>query len=120
MEKKWFFKFDPQTFEFVPGAILSEEQPENTTTVEPTGLYGLPKWNPSTNSWTGKSIDEYLAEQKANAQKQVDPQQQQLAQLLQMIVSLKADSAVNKAQIASLTAKLATAQSSKSGGATNA
>lgn len=78
MEKKWFFKFDPQTFEFVPGAILSEEQPENTTTVEPTGFYGLPKWNPSTNSWTGQSIENYLAEQRDNAKQQINPQQQQL------------------------------------------
>ncbi|USS92046.1 hypothetical protein [Fructobacillus americanaquae] len=116
---QWYFKYDPNTFEFIPGAIRADEQPDNTTTVEPTGFYGLPKWNPSTNSWTGQSMNDYLAEQKANAGQQVDPQQQQLAQLLQMIVSLKADSAMNKAQIASLTAKLATAQSAKTGGATN-
>ncbi|MBS9336400.1 MULTISPECIES: hypothetical protein [Fructobacillus] len=78
MEKKWYFKYDPQTFEFIPGAILAEEQPENTTDIEPTGFYGLPKWNPSTNSWTGQSIGDYLAEQKANAKQQLDPQQQQL------------------------------------------
>ncbi|CAK1248264.1 unnamed protein product [Fructobacillus fructosus] len=78
MEKKWYFKYNPQTFEFIPGSILAEEQPENTTDIEPTGFYGLPKWNPSTNSWTGQSIGDYLAEQKANAKQQLDPQQQQL------------------------------------------
>lgn len=78
MEKKWYFKYNPQTFEFIPGAILAEKQPENTTDIEPTGFYGLPKWNPSTNSWTGQSIGDYLAEQKANAKQQLDPQQQQL------------------------------------------
>ncbi|KMK53311.1 hypothetical protein FEFB_09850 [Fructobacillus sp. EFB-N1] len=75
---QWYFKFNPTTFEFIPGAIQSDEQPENTTTVEPTGFYGLPKWNQSTNSWTGNSMDDYLAEQKANAKQQVDTQQQQL------------------------------------------
>lgn len=78
MDKKWYFQYDPQTFELVPGAILADGQPENTTDVEPTGFYGLPKWNPSTNSWTGQSMDDYLAEQRANAKQQVDTQQQQL------------------------------------------
>ena len=85
MEKKWYFKYDPQTFEFIPGAILAEEQPENTTDIEPTGFYGLPKWNPSTNSWTGNSMDDYLAEQKANAKQPVDPQQQ-LANLAMQVM----------------------------------
>ncbi|MBS9334992.1 hypothetical protein LQZ24_05865 [Fructobacillus sp. M1-13] len=75
---QWYFKYNPNTFEFIPGAIRAEEQPENTTDIEPTGFYGLPKWNPSTNSWTGQSIGDYLAEQKANAKQQLDPQQQQL------------------------------------------
>ncbi|CAK1224188.1 unnamed protein product [Fructobacillus cardui] len=52
-------------------------------------------------------MEDYLAEQKKNAQQQVDPNQQQLAQLLQLIVQLKAESEMNKAQIASLTAQLA-------------
>ncbi|CAK1248735.1 unnamed protein product [Fructobacillus tropaeoli] len=101
---KWYFKFDPQTYAFIPGAV--HEQVDNSTEIEPTGLIN-PVWNPSTNSWTGQSMADYLAEQKKNAQQNVDPQQQQLANLLQMIVQLKADSVMNKAQIASLTAQLA-------------
>lgn len=91
MTKKWYFKYDSQTFNFIPGAILAEKQPENTTTVEPTGFYGLPKWNSSTNSWTGKSMDDYLAEQKANAKKQVDPNQQELASLAMQVMKTNAE-----------------------------
>lgn len=91
MDKKWYFKFDPTTFEFVPGAILADEQPENATTIEPTGFYGLPKWNPTTNSWTGQPIDDYLAEQKANYQKQVDPNQQALASLAMQVMKTNAE-----------------------------
>lgn len=101
---KWYFKYDPQTYAFIPGAV--HEQVDNSTEVEPSGLIN-PVWNPSTNSWTGQSMEDYLAEQKKNAQQQVDPNQQQLAQLLQLIVQLKAESEMNKAQIASLTAQLA-------------
>ncbi|CAK1235713.1 hypothetical protein [Fructobacillus cardui] len=101
---KWYFKYDPQTYAFIPGAV--HEQVDNSTEVEPSGLIN-PVWNPSTNSWTGQSMEDYLAEQKKNAQQQVDPNQQQLAQLLQLIVQLKAESEMNKAQIVSLTAQLA-------------
>ncbi|KMK52667.1 hypothetical protein FEFB_16050 [Fructobacillus sp. EFB-N1] len=72
---KWYFKFDPQTYAFIPGAV--HEHVDNSTEIEPTGLIN-PVWNPSTNSWTGQSIDDYLAEQKANAKQHVDPQQQAL------------------------------------------
>ena len=72
---KWYFKFDPQTYAFISGAV--HEQVDNSTEIEPTGLIN-PVWNPSTNSWTGQSMVDYLAEQKANAKQQVDTQQQQL------------------------------------------
>ena len=87
----WYFKYDPNTFVFIPGAIRADEQPDNTTTVEPTGFYGLPKWNPSTNSWTGQSMDDYLAEQKANEQKQVDPNKQALASLAMQVMKTNAE-----------------------------
>lgn len=89
MEKKWYFKYNPQTFEFVPGAVLAEEQPDNATGVEPSGLMN-PVWNPSTNSWTGQSMDDYLAEQKANAKQQVDPNQQALASLAMQVMKTNA------------------------------
>lgn len=76
-DTKWYFKFDPTTFAFIPGAIRAEEQPENTTTVEPSGLIN-PVWNPNTISWTGQSMDDYLAEQRANQPKVVDSNQQAL------------------------------------------
>lgn len=80
MTKKWYFKYNPQTFDFIPGAILAEEQPENTTDIEPSGVMN-PVWNPSTNSWTGQSLDDWLNNQKENTRKTVDQTQQQIAQL---------------------------------------
>ncbi|GIC69555.1 hypothetical protein [Fructobacillus tropaeoli] len=103
--KTWFFEFDATTKAYTR-AVYAATQPENTTSIDPNGVMN-PVWNQSDNKWDGQSIDDYLAEQKKNAQQNVDPQQQQLANLLQMIVQLKADSVMNKAQIASLTAQLA-------------
>ncbi|CAK1230070.1 unnamed protein product [Fructobacillus cardui] len=81
---KWYFKYDPQTYAFIPGAV--HEQVDNSTEVEPSGLIN-PVWNPSTNSWTGQSMEDYLAEQKANAKPQVDPQQQ-LANLAIQVMAM--------------------------------
>jgi hypothetical protein len=72
---KWYFKYDPQTYAFIPGAV--HEQVDNSTEIEPSGLIN-PVWNPATNSWTGQSIGNYLAEQRDNAKQQINPQQQQL------------------------------------------
>lgn len=91
MTKKWYFKYNPTTFEFIPGAIRADEQPENTTAVEPTGFYGLPKWNPSTNSWTGQSIGDYLAKQKANEKQQLDPNQAAMANLAIQLMQTNAN-----------------------------
>ncbi|CAK1237507.1 hypothetical protein FFRU_160070 [Fructobacillus fructosus] len=82
MEKKWYFKYNPQTFEFIPGAILAEKQPENTTDIEPTGFYGLPKWNESDHKWEGQSLPDWLQEQKANDINQVDSDKQMLSSLM--------------------------------------
>lgn len=90
-EKQWYFKFDPQSLEFIPGAIFADEQPDNTTNVEPTGLMN-PKWNASTNSWTGQSVNDYLAEQKTSQKTNVNSVQQQLStianQFLQQNIAL--------------------------------
>ncbi|NLS38291.1 hypothetical protein GHU05_05025, partial [Fructobacillus tropaeoli] len=67
---KWYFKYDPQTYAFIPGAV--HEKVENSTDVEPSGLVD-PVWSPSTNSWTGKTYDEFLKEQQANQPTVVDP-----------------------------------------------
>ncbi|CAK1245431.1 unnamed protein product [Fructobacillus tropaeoli] len=82
---KWYFKFDPQTYAFIPGAV--HEYVDNSTEIEPTGLIN-PVWNPSTNSWTGQSMEDYLAEQKKNANQNVDPQQQQLANLAIQVMAM--------------------------------
>ncbi|CAK1232358.1 unnamed protein product [Fructobacillus tropaeoli] len=73
---KWYFKYDPQTYAFIPGAV--HEKVENSTDVEPSGLID-PIWSPSTNSWTGKTYDEFLKEQQANQPTVVDPNQQALS-----------------------------------------
>ncbi|CAK1228091.1 hypothetical protein [Fructobacillus tropaeoli] len=82
---KWYFKFDPQTYAFIPGAV--HEQVDNSTDVDPAGILN-PVWNPSTNSWTGQSMEDYLAEQKANSQQNVDPQQQQVANLAIQVMAM--------------------------------
>lgn len=82
---KWYFKYDPQTYAFIPGAV--HEKVDNSTEIEPTGLIN-PVWNPSTNSWTGQSMEDYLAEQKKNANQNVDPQQQQLANLAIQVMAM--------------------------------
>lgn len=73
---KWYFKYDPQTYAFIPGAV--HEKVENSTDVEPSGLID-PIWSPNTNSWTGKNYDEFLKEQQANQPTVVDPNQQALS-----------------------------------------
>ncbi|NLS38705.1 hypothetical protein GHU05_07195 [Fructobacillus tropaeoli] len=73
---KWYFKYDPQTYAFIPGAV--HEKVDNSTDVEPSGLVD-PVWSPSTNSWTGKTYDEFLKEQQANQPTVVDPNQQALS-----------------------------------------
>lgn len=102
MTKKWFFKYDPdKENEFIPGAILSEEQPENATDVEPNGFHGLPKWNESSHKWEGQSLADWLQEQKKNDIKQVD-QTQQLAQLAMQVMQ---DNAKLTARVKALEAK---------------
>ncbi|CAK1238721.1 unnamed protein product [Fructobacillus tropaeoli] len=96
-DKKWWFQYDPQSFAFVPGAILAEEQPDNTTDVEPSGVMN-PVWNPSTKTWTGESIENYLAEHKANAKQQTNPQQQ-LAQLSMQVMQLMRSNAELTARV---------------------
>ncbi|WP_059394268.1 hypothetical protein [Fructobacillus tropaeoli] len=107
--KTWFFEFDATTKSYTR-AVYAATKPENTTSIDPNGVIN-PVWNPSTNSWIGQSIDDYLAEQKANAKQQVDPVQKQMASIVQMLVAQKADNMALKSQIATL---------SKQGGNTNA
>lgn len=73
---KWYFKYDPATYAFIPGAV--HEKVDNSTDVEPTGLMN-PVWSPSTNTWNGKTYDEFFKEQKANQPTVVDPNQQALS-----------------------------------------
>ncbi|CAK1241418.1 hypothetical protein [Fructobacillus cardui] len=91
-EKQWYFKFDPTTKEFIPGAVFEEEQPDNSTTVDPaTSGYIDPTWNGS--AWTGtKTYEQFLQEQKEQQQATPDPYQQQLStianQLLKQNIAL--------------------------------
>lgn len=101
--KNWYFKYDPQTFEFVPGAILSAEQPDNTTAVDPSGFMN-PVWNPSTNSWTGQTYEEFAQEQQAKYKPVYDPVQKQIAGLTQMMIAQQAELAMLKSQKTTVTA----------------
>lgn len=125
--EQWYYNFDSQTYEFIPGAV--HEKTEYNTAVEPTGFYGLPKWNPNTQAWEGELMTDYLASEKAKYEaeqaSQVDPEKQKAAQILQMLVAQKAEIAALQAQInaKTVTASQAASQStstSVSGGATNA
>lgn len=87
MTKKWYFKYDPEKGnEFIPGAILSEEQPDNATDAEPTGFRGLPKWNESAHKWEGESLEDWLNNQKESAANYVDPNQKQLSDVTQIVM----------------------------------
>lgn len=105
---KWYFKYDPTTYAFIPGAV--HEKVDNSTDVEPTGLMN-PVWSPSTNTWTGKTYAEFAQEQQANAQPVSDPVQKQIAGLTQMIIAQQAELATLKAQ--QTTTATATAQPSQ-------
>lgn len=91
-EKQWYFKFDPATKEFIPGAVFTDEQPENSTTVDPAlSNYIDAKWDGS--AWTGtKTYEQFFKEQKEQQQSTPDPYQQQIStvanQLLKQNITL--------------------------------
>ncbi|GAO99825.1 hypothetical protein [Fructobacillus ficulneus] len=91
-EKQWYFKFDPATKEFIPGAVFTEEQPDNSTTVDPaTSGYIEPTWNGS--AWTGTvTREQWVQQQQAQQQSTPDPYQQQIStvanQLLKQNITL--------------------------------
>ncbi|CAK1254422.1 hypothetical protein [Fructobacillus cardui] len=79
-EKQWYFKFDPATKEFIPGAVFTDEQPENSTTVDPaTSEYIDAKWDGS--AWTGTVTREQWLQQQQSQQTQVPDVQKQIADL---------------------------------------
>ncbi|CAK1223818.1 unnamed protein product [Fructobacillus evanidus] len=103
-QKKWYFLYDSETKELIPGARYEEEAPENATTVEPNGFKGLPKWNESLKKWEGQSLDEWLDNQKSNTSQQVD-QNQQLAKLAMKVMQLMQSNADLTARVKAFEAK---------------
>jgi hypothetical protein len=98
---KWYFKYDPATYAFIPGAV--HEKVDNSTDVEPTGLMN-PVWSPSTNTWTGQTYEEFAQEQQAKYKPVSDPVQKQIAGLTQMMIAQQVELAMLKAQKATVTA----------------
>ncbi|MDD9139198.1 hypothetical protein H7198_06225 [Fructobacillus sp. CRL 2054] len=101
----WFFKFDENTHEYIAGAIYSDEQPANSTAVDPIGVM-FPVWSAENGAWV--SDPDKLAKWNAEKnEKYTDPVQKQLATLAQLMMTR--DVAQSK-QIAQLQAQVATLQ----------
>lgn len=104
----WFYKYDPQTKELVPGAIYSDEQPNNSTAVDPAGVM-FPIWSAEKGAWL--SDEKKLAAFNEQAgQKKADPVQAQMAQMYQIFMQQQAlanvRDAKNEARIKALEEEL--------------
>lgn len=86
-----YFKFDPETKALIPGVIMSDTQPENSTTVDPVSFFGPSIWDEKTQTW-GITYDEYKKQNPEKFEVQIDPYQQQLStianQLLKQNIAL--------------------------------
>lgn len=95
MEKKFYFLFDENTKEFIPGAVYAEEQPANSTAVDPVDVM-YPVWDAKNGMW--KSDEDKLAQFNAMvAERGTDPVQ---AQMAEMTKSFMVQLAANNAKIA--------------------
>ncbi|CAK1249978.1 hypothetical protein [Fructobacillus cardui] len=83
---KWFFKYDSETFELVPGAVRAEEQPDNSTTVDPAGT-PFPKFNVAKQLWESDSVKLAELEERQKQQPQVQDVQKQIADLYTRVLN---------------------------------
>lgn len=82
----WYFKYDPQTFELLPGAIYAEEQPSNSTTVDPAGT-PFPVFNVTKQAWESDPVKLAELEERQKNQPQVQDVQKQIADLYARVLN---------------------------------
>lgn len=101
MGQNIYFLYEPNTGHYLRG-VFADTKPANSTELEPTGLVDA-VFNTDTNKWEGTSIADRMAKDKQNASVNIDPYQQQMASVSQMLMQKIAKQDL---EIAQLTAKI--------------
>lgn len=101
MAQNIYFLYEPNTGHYLR-AVFADTKPANSTELEPTGLVDA-VFNTDTNKWEGTSIADEMAKAKKSAADNVDPYQQRLASVAQMLLQKSAQQDI---KIAQLTAQL--------------
>ena len=96
--KKWYlYDKDSNTYKF--SYILSDEQPDNSTEVDP-GNKVNPKWDGS--KWVGQTLDEFIESNPPDTTIESSKQDQINAQLLKSFATQQLTNATLVKQIAEL------------------
>lgn len=101
MAQNIYFLYEPNTGHYLRG-VFADTKPANSTELEPTGLVDA-VFNTNTNKWEGTSIADQMAKAKKSATTNVDPYQQRMASVAQMLLQKSAQQDI---KIAQLTAQL--------------
>jgi len=116
MEEKWYFKYDEKTFEYT-GGYFGEEKPENSTSIEPIGIFGSAKWEQNKNNWVGLKIEAVTNGLTDNSQLNVKTSEELISALAQQLAFSQINQAKTNAilmqQNATLVKQITTLQSEK-------
>ncbi|CAK1236279.1 hypothetical protein [Fructobacillus fructosus] len=82
----WYFKYNPQTFELVSGAVCADEQPENSTTIDPAGT-PYPVFNVAKQAWESDTVKISELEERQKHQTQTPDVQKQIADLYARVLN---------------------------------
>jgi hypothetical protein len=82
----WYFKYNPKTFELLPGAVCADEQPENSTTIDPAGT-PYPVFNVTKQAWESDPVKLAELEERQKKQPQVQDVQKQIADLYARVLN---------------------------------
>ncbi|CAK1225818.1 hypothetical protein ACT5YR_00085 [Fructobacillus fructosus] len=97
MAQNIYFLYEPNTGHYLR-AVFADTKPANSTELEPTGLVDA-VFNTDTNKWEGTSIADEMAKAKKSAADNVDPYQQRLASVAQMLLQKSAQQDIKIAQL---------------------
>lgn len=106
MEKKWYFKYDEKTFEYT-GGYFGEEKPENSTSIEPIGIFGSAKWEQNKNNWVGLKIEAVTNGLTDNSQLNVKTSEELISGLAQQLATSQILQNQTNANLLQQNAKLA-------------
>lgn len=84
----WYFKYNPKTFELLPGAVRADEQPENSTTIDPVGT-PYPVFNVAKQAWESDTVKISELEERQKQQTQTPDVQKQIADLTAKVLDLE-------------------------------